>query len=365
MTVADAALMLNVLSRPTRATGLRCRTTTATIASASTMACAACASPSVADARLREQRRPRGRRRGRRRGAQLAELGAQVEQVDPASPIRSRSSPDCGFAGAWQRARSTLTAEQQRSLDPDLRARPSSARAWRRSTSSAATCGAASSASLLRQFMQRYDLLLTPTLAIPAFEAGPASHDADGAEGMLGWTPFSYPFNLTPAAGVHDSLRPDARRPADRPADRRSDVRRRPRAARRAGVRDDAADPEAAAGAGGLSQGPSYGFLGRLAPILLQPLVDQRDRLVEPRGCSCLCCFAMVCTRRSTRSMFGAPAASARAAEDGAGQRLARPSAYFSNGTRSFVGSRRATRTASRPSRRPRARPRGRCAPPP
>jgi hypothetical protein len=41
---------------------------------------------------------------------------------------------------------------------------------------------------------------------------------------------------------------------------------------------------------------------------------------------------AMRCTRRSTRSMFGAPLASARAADEG----LARPlaaAAYFSNGT--------------------------------
>ncbi len=51
--------------------------------------------------------------------------------------------------------------------------------------------------SHMRQFMQRYDLLVTPTVAIPAFEAKAAGHSPVSAENMLGWTPFSYPFNLT------------------------------------------------------------------------------------------------------------------------------------------------------------------------
>jgi aspartyl-tRNA(Asn)/glutamyl-tRNA(Gln) amidotransferase subunit A len=57
----------------------------------------------------------------------------------------------------------------------------------------------------MRQFMQRYDLLVTPTLPIPAFEAGKLSpDDNDGTGKWVNWTPFSYPFNLTqqPAASV-------------------------------------------------------------------------------------------------------------------------------------------------------------------
>ena len=57
----------------------------------------------------------------------------------------------------------------------------------------------------MRQFMEGYDLLVTPTLPIPAFEAGklaPAAPDNTGK--WVNWTPFSYPFNLTqqPAASV-------------------------------------------------------------------------------------------------------------------------------------------------------------------
>ena len=49
----------------------------------------------------------------------------------------------------------------------------------------------------MRRFMERFDLLLTPSVAVPAFEARPAGHTPMTPESMLGWTPFSYPFNLT------------------------------------------------------------------------------------------------------------------------------------------------------------------------
>jgi aspartyl-tRNA(Asn)/glutamyl-tRNA(Gln) amidotransferase subunit A len=55
----------------------------------------------------------------------------------------------------------------------------------------------------MARFHERYDLLLTPTLPIPAFEAG-RDTPASGAWGerWIDWTPYSYPFNLTwqPAA---------------------------------------------------------------------------------------------------------------------------------------------------------------------
>ena len=45
--------------------------------------------------------------------------------------------------------------------------------------------------------MTRYDLLLTPSVAVPAFEVRPPGSVPMNPEAMLGWTPFSYPFNLT------------------------------------------------------------------------------------------------------------------------------------------------------------------------
>ena len=63
----------------------------------------------------------------------------------------------------------------------------------------------------LRQFMQRYDLIATPAVAVPAFEARPAGHTPLSPEAMLGWTPFSYPFNLSqqPACSIPCGLTSD------------------------------------------------------------------------------------------------------------------------------------------------------------
>ena len=45
--------------------------------------------------------------------------------------------------------------------------------------------------------MQRFDLILTPSTAVTAFKALPAGHSPMDSQAMLGWTPFSYPFNLS------------------------------------------------------------------------------------------------------------------------------------------------------------------------
>jgi aspartyl-tRNA(Asn)/glutamyl-tRNA(Gln) amidotransferase subunit A len=52
-------------------------------------------------------------------------------------------------------------------------------------------------------FHRDYDLLVTPTLALPAFEAG-REFPAKGHDRWTDWTPFTYPFNLTqqPAASI-------------------------------------------------------------------------------------------------------------------------------------------------------------------
>ena len=59
----------------------------------------------------------------------------------------------------------------------------------------------------MRAFMERYELLLTPTMPLPAFAAGLDRPERIGGRPLdagLSWTPFTYPFNLTgqPAATV-------------------------------------------------------------------------------------------------------------------------------------------------------------------
>jgi aspartyl-tRNA(Asn)/glutamyl-tRNA(Gln) amidotransferase subunit A len=56
----------------------------------------------------------------------------------------------------------------------------------------------------VRKFFLGYDLLLTPTLAVPPFAAGQEQPPDQGGGSGLAWVAFTYPFNLTgnPAATI-------------------------------------------------------------------------------------------------------------------------------------------------------------------
>jgi aspartyl-tRNA(Asn)/glutamyl-tRNA(Gln) amidotransferase subunit A len=56
----------------------------------------------------------------------------------------------------------------------------------------------------MRRFHDTFDLLLTPTLPLAAFEAGRERPDSHRQSRWIHWAPFSNPFNLTqqPAASV-------------------------------------------------------------------------------------------------------------------------------------------------------------------
>jgi aspartyl-tRNA(Asn)/glutamyl-tRNA(Gln) amidotransferase subunit A len=134
---------------------------------------------------------------------QLQALGAQVEQVDPGFEDPLEITTGLWFLGAhtvW----SGLSPAQQALTDPDFRAEAElgaqlSALQVQQLNQRRGVLG-----SHMRQFMQRYDLLVTPAVSIPAFEARPAGTVPMNPASMLGWTPFSYPFNLTqqPAISV-------------------------------------------------------------------------------------------------------------------------------------------------------------------
>jgi aspartyl-tRNA(Asn)/glutamyl-tRNA(Gln) amidotransferase subunit A len=53
-------------------------------------------------------------------------------------------------------------------------------------------------------FLARYDVLLTPTVAVPALPVGQDLNDPGSEEVWIDWTPFSYPFNMShqPAANI-------------------------------------------------------------------------------------------------------------------------------------------------------------------
>jgi aspartyl-tRNA(Asn)/glutamyl-tRNA(Gln) amidotransferase subunit A len=62
----------------------------------------------------------------------------------------------------------------------------------------------------MHDFHQRYDLLLTPTLPVEAFEAGRLTPDPVRYPKWYDWTPFTWPFNMTrqPAASCPCGLTP-------------------------------------------------------------------------------------------------------------------------------------------------------------
>jgi aspartyl-tRNA(Asn)/glutamyl-tRNA(Gln) amidotransferase subunit A len=100
------------------------------------------------------------------------------------------------FLGSWT-LWNTLSPEQQAVADPDLVAQAELGRQQTALQVQQLNLRRGALGSQMRQFMQRFDLLLTPSVSIPAFDARPAGQGPMTPETMLGWTPFSYPFNLT------------------------------------------------------------------------------------------------------------------------------------------------------------------------
>ncbi|MGI9053301.1 MAG: amidase [Ilumatobacteraceae bacterium] len=127
---------------------------------------------------------------------QLAELGAIVEAVDPGFDDPLEITTGLWFTGAWT-LWNTLTPEQQEVTDPDFAAEAELGASLTNLEVQRLALRRGELGSQMRQFMTQWDLLVTPSVAIPAFDARPAGHTPMDPQTMLGWTPFSYPFNLT------------------------------------------------------------------------------------------------------------------------------------------------------------------------
>ena len=145
------------------------------------------------------------------RAAQVfAELGAHVEAVDPGFEDPLDISTGLWFAGAWA-LWNTLTPAQQAVTDPDFRAEAELGQRLGMLDIHQLNMRRGALGSHMRQFMTRHDLLLTPAVAVTAFEARAAGEATMNPQAMLGWTPFSYPFNLTqqPACSIPCGLDAD------------------------------------------------------------------------------------------------------------------------------------------------------------
>ena len=127
-------------------------------------------------------------------------------------------------------------------------------------------------ATIMNDFMAKYDLLLTPTMPMTAFAVNEnAAWGGDGVD--IGWTPFTLDLQPDAPARRDHPLRPRPRGPADRPADRVGPRARRAGAARGGSLRARAPDPGAADGASDLRAAAPSGAPTVLLPIQLAALV--------------------------------------------------------------------------------------------
>jgi aspartyl-tRNA(Asn)/glutamyl-tRNA(Gln) amidotransferase subunit A len=137
------------------------------------------------------------------------ELGAIVEEVD-LDLSWSREAMDIIWRAGFAESVLSLPPGQLRLVEPAL-------------LDTAISAGALSARSLqhafedrirltrqMQAFHQRYDLLLTPTLPVAAFEAGQLTPDPVRYPKWYDWTPFTWPFNMTrqPAASCPCGLTP-------------------------------------------------------------------------------------------------------------------------------------------------------------
>jgi aspartyl-tRNA(Asn)/glutamyl-tRNA(Gln) amidotransferase subunit A len=133
----------------------------------------------------------------------FSDLGAIVEEIDPPFTDHVAAFERIFYSGAANALRD-VDDDERRRMDPGL---IQVARAASDLTMLDYLAAMNERAALIEQtgrFHARYDLLLTPTLPIAAFDAGrdvpPDWHN----ERWPSWTPFTYPFNLTgqPAISV-------------------------------------------------------------------------------------------------------------------------------------------------------------------
>jgi aspartyl-tRNA(Asn)/glutamyl-tRNA(Gln) amidotransferase subunit A len=134
---------------------------------------------------------------------QFADLGAQIEEVDPGFENAGPMFTTHWFAGAASLLR-TMSADQVKLIDAGLRDVARQGAKIRTLDYLAAVQQRGQLGVLMNRFHEKYDLLLTPTLPLAAFEAGKEVAAVVKEKRWTDWTPFSYPFNLTqqPAASV-------------------------------------------------------------------------------------------------------------------------------------------------------------------
>ncbi|MEV7340879.1 amidase [Streptomyces sp. NPDC093544] len=139
----------------------------------------------------------------RRAVERLAGLGAYVEEADPDFTDPVDAFHTLWFSGA-ARVTQHFGPHQRELLDPGLREIRDLGARYNALEYLAAADVRMDLGRRMGLFHESYDILVTPTLPLTAFEAGAEVPARSGHRRWTGWTPFTYPFNLTqqPAATV-------------------------------------------------------------------------------------------------------------------------------------------------------------------
>jgi aspartyl-tRNA(Asn)/glutamyl-tRNA(Gln) amidotransferase subunit A len=135
------------------------------------------------------------------------DLGANVEQVEAlfASP---REALYTLWAAGAAKLLSAFPAARREQIDPGLVAIAEEGKRISAVDYLAADQVRNELGKRMAEFHRNYDLLLTPTMPIPALPVGQDLNDPSTERHWIDWSPFSYPFNMTrqPAASIPCSL---------------------------------------------------------------------------------------------------------------------------------------------------------------
>ena len=128
----------------------------------------------------------------------LSDLGAHVEEADPELPVDMTQTLFAQWSAGSAAILDSYGKAAEDSCDPGFLRMAERGRGVTGADFVRATLRRAEMYNAMRTFHQRFDLLVTPTMPLPALEAGretPAS--GEWGDDWVGWTPFTYPFNLT------------------------------------------------------------------------------------------------------------------------------------------------------------------------
>ena len=135
----------------------------------------------------------------------LVSAGAEVDEVDPGFSDPVEAFHVLWFSGEAKvlEAYGALDGLADR-IDPGLHRTATLGASYSASDFLDATAARMTLGQLMGRFHQTYDVLVTPTLPLPAFPVGQDVPDGSASPDWTSWTPYTYPFNLTqqPALSV-------------------------------------------------------------------------------------------------------------------------------------------------------------------